>query len=229
MIVFHTEDIQGKIATLRDSESKHCNRVLRKNLGDRVHVIDGKGMFAIGTITRQDKKTTTIEIEHIEHYQEAVFKGIAICPTKNMSRFEIFLEKATEIGINNIYPIVCNRSERRVLKEDRLNKILISAAKQSKNFHFPKLHPLQSFETFVEQISKENIDLFIGHYSQDNPKLFSYVGNEKKQLVVIGPEGDFTEEELRLANSHGFVCINLANSRLRTETAGIVASSFICA
>lgn len=228
MIVFYTEDIIGDIATLHEAESKHCNVVLRKNPGDKVQLINGQGLLAQGTILSQTKRSTSIQIDSREQFPTAPFRGIAICPTKNMGRFEFFLEKATEIGINNIYPILCSRSERKILKTARLEKILLSAAKQSVNFHLPVLHPLQKFKSFISEIQSQDSDLYIGHYQKENPDLISFIGNEKDKLVVIGPEGDFTEDELDLAKQSGFVSVNLSKSRLRTETAGIVASTFIC-
>ncbi len=228
MIVFYTDDFLGNTATLHASESKHCNVVLRKKPGDLIYVINGQGLLAEGRILSQDKKTTSIEIVSRENFPIGRYRGIAICPTKNMSRFEFFLEKATEIGINNIFPILCTRSERKILKPQRLEKILLSAAKQSINYHLPILHPLQTFTDFVKKMEDNDFDKFIGHYKEDNPELFDLIGNEKEKLVVIGPEGDFTESELSLASSSGFVTVNLSKSRLRTETAGIVASSFIC-
>jgi len=229
MIVFYTTDILGDIATLHASESKHCNVVLRKKPGDQVNIIDGKGLFATGIVLSQTKNTTSIQIETSEIFDVRLHLGIAICPTKNMNRFEFFLEKATEIGINNIYPILCARSERKILKAPRLEKILLSAAKQSVNYHLPILHPLQTFKNFTKQLKGSPIEKFIGHYKPDNPDLFSTIGNESEKLVVIGPEGDFTDEELILASESGFTQVNLSKSRLRTETAGIVASTFICA
>ncbi len=229
MNIFYTEDFVGNTATLHDAESKHCNLVLRKKAGDQIHLIDGKGMYAQGRISSQTKKTTTIEIESSEIFPAGLFKAIAICPTKNINRFEFFLEKATEIGINNIYPILCRHSERKILKAQRLEKILLSATKQSINFHLPTLHPLQTYSQFVEDIVRQDVEVFIAHYNKKNSDLFSVIGNENKQLVVIGPEGDFTEKEMEIADNNGFKQVNLGKSRLRTETAGIVASTFICA
>ncbi|HLP05069.1 MAG TPA: RsmE family RNA methyltransferase, partial [Paludibacter sp.] len=149
---------------------------------------------------------------------------IAIAPTKNIDRYEWFIEKATEIGIDEITPLVCRFSERKIVKEDRLEKIVVSAAKQSLKAYFPKLNPACTFEAFMKN-HQAAAQKFIAHcYSGDERKLLQKeIQKSADVLVLIGPEGDFSEEEVRKAIAGGFIPVSLGNSRLRTETAGVVA------
>ena len=223
MIVFFTSEINGKFATLRGDECIHCSKVLRKKIDDEVFVTDGQGRLYNGVINQISKKEVVISLKsEIENQPKPHKKSIAIAPTKNIDRFEWFLEKSTEIGITDIYPFLSSRSERKVIKPERLKKIIISAMKQSKNFHKPTLHPISP----IRQLLTTNFghqSKFIAHCMDPKFALQNRYSSGSNAIVLIGPEGDFTEEEVDIAKSNAWEEISLGSSRLRTETAGIVA------
>lgn len=231
MIIFYTDQIQNEVAILEGDEFTHCIKTLRKQLGDQVHFVDGNGNRYRGQLIEIRKKNCAIGIQNTEYEaQRAPFQlHIAIAPTKNINRLEWFLEKCTEIGIDEITPILCKHSERKNIRLDRLEKILIAAMKQSLKSHLPKLHPLTPFSTFVESISAANAQKsYIAHChnTERDPLnlLLDFKANHLAPItVLIGPEGDFSEEEVQFANQHHFKSVSLGKERLRTETAGIVA------
>ena len=226
MQLFYTENTENEF-TISSEESKHITRVLRKKEGDILNFSDGKGNLLIAEITTSDIRKTRVKvIEKIEKEKEHnYYLHIAIAPTKNMDRFEWFLEKATEIGIDEITPIICNRSERKVVKTERGNRILLSAMKQSLKYHLPKLNEATSFKDFIKQDFEGN--KYIAH-CEDSEKLdLKIVSNTEKTLILIGPEGDFSPTEIEIALQNEFKSVSLGNSRLRTETAGIVAVTTI--
>lgn len=227
MQLFYAYQILENTAFLDAEESRHCTKTLRKSEGDVITIIDGRGGFYRAVIKKISKKSCELDL------QEELFLGnkrdyylhIAIAPTKNINRLEWFLEKTTEIGIDEITPILCQRSERKVVKNERLEKIILSAAKQSLKAKLPKLNTLTKFKDLVQ----ENKQAFkaIAHCNSlgENPllPLKIAVSKQKDILILIGPEGDFSLEEVVLAKENGFEEISLGTSRLRTETAGIVA------
>ncbi len=224
MHLFYTPDISDKTYTLNETESKHCVKVLRLNVNDQVELIDGKGSFYEAKIVDPNPKKCKIEITNTiqEFGKRNHYLHIAIAPTKNMDRFEWFLEKATEIGIDEITPLLCDHSERKVIKIERLEKIIISAVKQSIKAYKPKLNVLTKYSDFI----KQNFDgsKYIAHceeYEKQSLKANYNVG--KNTLILIGPEGDFSPNEIKLAKENNFLETNLGDSRLRTETAGVVA------
>jgi 16S rRNA (uracil1498-N3)-methyltransferase len=224
MHLFYTPDIQTAIYQLDEEESKHCIKVLRLKTGDKVNLIDGRGGFYLAEIIDEHPKRTVLNIidTTLEFGKRNHYLHIAIAPTKNIDRFEWFLEKATEIGIDEITPIICDRSERKEIKTDRSNKIITSAIKQSLKAYHPKLNNYISFKTFISQASA---DLkLIAHCEED--KKFAIANAFKlhqKYLILIGPEGDFSPSEIELALQNGFIPITLGESRLRTETAALEA------
>lgn len=222
MQVFFTPEIKQITYTLSKEESKHCIKVLRMKMGDEVCMIDGKGGLYYGIIDEPDASKCVIRIiEKIEQYGRKNYSiHIAIAPTKNIARFEWFLEKATEIGINQITPLLCARSERKTIKNDRLEKIILSAMKQSIKTYQPVLNPLTKVSDFV----KNNPNGYIAHCG-DNPKpsLKSKLSETQDFVILIGPEGDFTNDEIKSALENNYQEIHLGKSRLRTETAGIIA------
>jgi 16S rRNA (uracil1498-N3)-methyltransferase len=160
--------------------------------------------------------------KHENYHKMPYFLHIAIAPTKNIERLEWFLEKSTEIGISEITPLLCEHSERKIVKNDRLERVIISAAKQSVKAFFPKLNSLQEFNLLVT--SKFDGEKYIAHCNkQDLPLLKNVISLKGKSLILIGPEGDFSPKEVSFALENGFKEISLGTSRLRTETAGIVA------
>ena len=204
-------------------ESKHIVRVLRKKENDILHVTNGKGyLFEVEIIIASDKKCTAKIVDFKEkpkHWQ--YYLHIAIAPTKNNDRLEWFLEKATEIGIDEITPIICQNSERKVVKNERLEKVILAAMKQSLKFNLPKLNPAIKYNDFLKNL-KQNA--YIAHCENGEKKsLKESITNNSEIIILIGPEGDFSLPEIDLAQKHNITPISLGNSRLRTETAGLVA------
>ena len=222
MQLFYLENPENEIF-LSTQESKHATKVLRKKEGDILNFTDGKGNFYKAEITLADSRKCRLQIVSSEQKekQHNYHLHIAIAPTKNMDRFEWFLEKATEIGIDEITPIICSRSERKVIKTERCNKILLSAMKQSLKFHLPKLNEAISLTDFL----KSNLDgaKYIAHCEKSDKLELKNEKLEEKTLILIGPEGDFSPPEIEMALQNNLKAVSLGTSRLRTETAGIVA------
>ena len=224
MHLFYTPDIQNQTYCLEETESKHAIRVLRLNQGDLINLIDGKGNFYEARITDANPKKCRIEVtKHASGYgKRAHYLHMAVAPTKNIDRFEWFLEKATEIGINEITPILCDRSERKTVKEDRLEKVIISAMKQSLKAYLPKLNPLIPLNELLKAGFPGK--KFIAHcYDQNKKELKTEIAGSSSNLILIGPEGDFSEDEVNKAIGQNFLPVSLGSSRLRTETAAIAA------
>lgn len=209
---------------LSEEEAAHASRVLRLKENDVFHATDGLGNFFKCRITLIGKKEIMSEIvETVRGTDVQSQLHIAIAPTKNIDRFEWFLEKATEFGIGEITPIICERSERKEVRIDRLEKIIFSAMKQSLKTHLPKLHEAVRLKDFLPQTEASN--KFIAHCIEDEKKeLFSLLNSGEKTVVLIGPEGDFSPNEIQLSRSAGYVPVSLGNSRLRTETAGVAVA-----
>ena len=226
MQLFFCKDYDKELR-LSEEESRHVVKVLRKIIGEKLYFTDGKGMFLTGEIITTDRKNTTVKIIKKEKKRKNhnYSLHIAIAPTKNMDRFEWFLEKATEIGIDEITPIICSRSERKVIKTERCNRILLSAMKQSLKFHVPKLNEAISLNDFIKQDYKGT--KYIAHCEDGEKKELKTVNKTEKTLILIGPEGDFTQKEIDLVLQNKFKEVSLGTSRLRTETAGIVAAHTI--
>ena len=222
MQLFFIENPESEIV-LSKEESKHATKVLRKKEGDILNFTDGKGGFYKAEITVADTKKCRLQIISSEQKpkQHSYHLHIAIAPTKNMDRYEWFLEKATEIGIDEITPIICEHSERKVLKTERCNRILLSAMKQSLKFHLPKLNDAIPLKDFLKQDFEGN--KYIAHCEDSERVELKNEKTEKKTLILIGPEGDFSPAEIEIALQNQFKAVNLGKSRLRTETAGIVA------
>lgn len=223
MQLFYIPGITPPQAILPEEESAHCMKVLRLGRGDTVHVTDGEGRLYTATIERPDPKHCVIEITDVEeNYGKRPYSlTVAIAPTKNTDRYEWFLEKATETGIDRIIPIECRRSERRILKRDRGERIVTSAMKQSLKAFRPALDELTPLEEILHE-PFEGIKM-IAHCDADFPR--SFIGDVIRPgsdcMILIGPEGDFSPEEIRLAEQAGFVSVSLGESRLRTETAAL--------
>jgi len=224
MQLFFCKD-DDKELRLSEEESRHVVKVLRKSIGEKLYFTDGKGMFLTGEIITTDKKNTTVKIIKKEKKRKNhnYSLHIAIAPTKNMDRFEWFLEKSTEIGIDEITPIICSNSERKIIKIERCNRILKSAMKQSLKFYLPKLNEPIMFKDFIQK--KYEGQKYIAH-CQEYKKIKLKKENTRMH-IMIGPEGGFSEEEIRMATEKNFSHISLGNSRLRTETAGLVATQSI--
>lgn len=226
MQLFFNQNINENTSEIifNKEESRHIIKVLRKKQGDLLHITNGNGfLFTAEIILESDKKcVATIVDKTFQEKEWNYYLHLAIAPTKNIDRLEWFIEKATEIGIDEITPILCANSERKVVKIERLEKIMLSAVKQSLKFTVPKLNPLTKLSDFISQ--KTQSDLYIAHCNQgDKIPLKKADLSTKKITILIGPEGDFSVQEVQKAVQHGFIPISLGNTRLRTETAGIVA------
>ena len=230
MYLFYTPNILGEAEeigrtySLSEEESGHCVRVLRYTRGDEILLTNGRGVTYNACITNPHQKHCEFEVLKAEKQERhhTAYIHIAIAPPKNIERFEWLVEKCTEIGVDEITPLLCRFSERKQLRTDRLEKIILSAAKQSLTPYLPKLNDLTPFDELVKNAHEET--KFIAHcYKEDKKELKNEVQRGKSVLVLIGPEGDFSEQEVQQALQLGFVPVSLGNSRLRTETAGIVA------
>ncbi len=220
---FYTPDINLS-QTLCEEESLHCIRVLRYKKGDEILLTDGKGTTYNAIITNPNPRQCEFQIVSWEKQQKNhdFHLHIAIAPTKNIERVEWMVEKCTEIGIDEITPLLCRFSERKQIRLDRLEKIILSATKQSLNPYLPKLNPLTDYNDFINQYDAQT--KFIAHcYKDQKQELKDLIQKGKSAIILIGPEGDFSEKEVELALSKGYLPVSLGKSRLRTETAAIVA------
>ncbi|MEM9885483.1 MAG: 16S rRNA (uracil(1498)-N(3))-methyltransferase [Bacteroidota bacterium] len=224
MQLFYTTQIENTRAQLAVEERRHLN-VLRKKVGDFVHLVDGKGHIFKAEIVELNKKKCSLAIRAMIRADKLPFwLHIAIAPTKNIARFEWFLEKATEIGVQEITPIFCKHSERKRIRLDRLEKILISAMKQSNRTFLPKLNEAVDFSTFLALQTTLPAFRYIAHCEQsEKVDLWSNYQAGQDVVLMIGPEGDFDPSEIEVAKANGFLAVRLGEARLRTETAGIVA------
>lgn len=225
MQIFYAPGIKGKTHVLDENESKHCIRVLRMRRGTIVRLIDGKGTLYEGYISDPDPKNCCITItDVINDFERRNYRlHIAISPLKNPERFEWFVEKSVEIGIDEITPIICRNTEKSGLKPDRINNLIISAMKQSIKTDKPVLNIPHTFADFVMlDLSGIRMMAHCNDISGKNKIDQVYLkGNDA--VILIGPEGDFSQEEIKLATENGYLPIHLGSSRLRTETAGIAA------
>ena len=218
----------GKVFSLDDSESQHIAKVMRMNPGDELLVCNGRGKVFRSSVMTVGKKVVEVSVgECIEEKQEKdSFLHIAIAPTKNINRFEWFLEKATEIGVSEITPFLSENSERKIIKPDRLEKIIVSAMKQSKHLYKPELHEMTGFKQLLQSCTAKQ--KFIAYCEKlPDTQLVRELNPDESACILIGPEGDFTPEEVEFAKSAGFKAVALGNSRLRTETAGIVVAQIV--
>ena len=224
MYLFYAPDLNPADCFLNEEESRHCAKVLRLQKDDLIEIVDGKGFFYRAKISVPDPKKTYFEILDSEsgfgkrnHYLH-----IAIAPTKNIERLEWFIEKATEIGIDEITPILCQHSERKIINHERLNKVVTSAMKQSLKAYHPKLNQLTAFSSLVR--ADVDSQKWIAH-CEDTKKtsIKEALLLQQNYLVLIGPEGDFSSQEIKLSLENGFKAITLGQSRLRTETAALEA------
>ena len=237
MYLFYANDIPASIAigqtvTLDDEQSAHAVRVLRHAAGDTIHIADGRGNLYEAIITNPHPKHCEAQVRQItpqaKHHRADVH--IAVAPTKNIERMEWLSEKCTEIGVDTITPLLCRYSERKVIRTDRLQKIILSAAKQSLSAYLPELNELTPFKDCILNATEQR--RYIAHSSPwlDKKDLRDELRKSDASasaIVLIGPEGGFSDEEVQLAIEHGFVPVSLGDARLRTETAAIVACMMV--
>jgi 16S rRNA (uracil1498-N3)-methyltransferase len=224
---FFVESLNDKRIVLDEDTSKHMINVLRMEKGKEVLLTDGKGKKAKASIVDDNRKKCIVQISSMTTEEERKNKVvIGISLIKNSSRFEWFLEKATEIGVSEIFPLLCGRTEKEKFRFDRMQNILISAMLQSQQCWLPILHEPTEFEKAIHLSFEQK---FIAHCEETNKHTLSQqITHSNSRLVIIGPEGDFTHEEIESAIKNNFVPVSLGNTRLRTETAGMVAATLLC-
>lgn len=224
MQLFFAPGLEGDYYHLEEQESRHIIKVLRMKAGDVIHLTDGKGNLCIAELINEDPRHCEVRItdKHIAYGKRPYYFHIAIAPTKNINRYEWFLEKATEIGIDEITPLICQRSERKAVKTERLNKVITAAMKQSVKAYHPILNESVKFKDFIGM--EHSGEKFVAYVEEgEHPPLQSLYSPGEDAVILIGPEGDFSPEEINQAVDKGFQTVSLGNSRLRTETAGLVA------
>lgn len=231
MELFYAENIDGGVCRLSPDESCHCVKVLRHCAGDEIHVVDGQGDMYVCRLTDDNPKAAEAVVESVSYgWGSHPYRLVmAVCPTKNNERYEWFAEKACEVGVDAIVPVVGEHSERRVFKPERIKKILVSAMKQSLKSVLPELGELVPVDEFIRSTAQNEGLKLIAYCFEDESvprrSIREVLETEKRCdiTVMIGPEGDFSEKEARLAIECGFIPVHLGNSRLRTETAALTA------
>ena len=219
------------LISLTEEESKHIITVLRMKMGEQMHLTDGKGNLLTAEIADDHKKKCIVKVLSTVSYPLSIKKvTIAISLLKNANRFEWFLEKATEIGVKEIVPLLCTRTERQKFRHDRMKNILVSAMLQSQQCWLPVLHEPVPFDAFVLQTGTSNGVKLIAHCeeSEKNELNNLQIFKSSNFAMAIGPEGDFTKDEIALALENKFIPVTLGETRLRTETAGVVAATLLC-
>ena len=237
MELFYSTDISCGRVHLDQEESAHCVRVLRHRCGDTISVINGKGSLYLCRLTSADAKRAEAEIleAHEDFGTHPYNLTMAVCPTKNIDRYEWFVEKATEIGIDAIAPVLGDHSERKVIKPERLERIALSAAKQSLKGAVPEILPLQSIREFVGSAAPDALKLiaYCDETLERDKRLSIKDALHSRPIgcrdicILIGPEGDFSPEEVALALESGWIPVHLGESRLRTETAALTATATV--
>jgi len=221
--IFYQEQFSGQSAfTLNEDTSKHVIQVLRMKRGEQLQLTNGDGEIITVEIISENKKATEVKIlstSNIPHRTSNI--TIAISLIKNINRFEWFLEKATEIGVSEIIPVICDRTEKQNFRYERMKNILISAMLQSQQAWLPMLHQPIKFTQIIKNSTHQN--KYIAHCIEEEKKTIGNRAINQSSLILIGPEGDFTKEEIDLAVANNFIPVTLGNTRLRTETAGIIA------
>ncbi len=228
MELFYSPDLELTLQ-LPEEESRHCVKVLRHVVGDVISVIDGcGGLYEVEIVEAHQKRTSVKILSKQEDFGNMPYRlHIAVAPTKNIDRFEWFVEKATEIYCSELTPLLCRYSERKIVKGERVEKILLSAAKQSLKASVPVLHEMTEAKKFIAEVDCKH--KFIAHCYDDIEKehLMAVCPKGEPVVIMVGPEGDFSREEVELALENGFKSVSLGTSRLRTETAGVVAVNIV--
>lgn len=233
MEIFYTRSIEGGRCILDPEESAHCVKVLRHREGDAISVIDGEGTFYDCILEDASPKGASARIERVQPCWGAHDYNLtmAVCPTKNIDRYEWFAEKVTEIGVDRIVPVIGDRSERKVLKTERLKKILLSATKQSLKGAIPAIDEPLSVKDFILGNRDSHALKLIAYCFEEEEaprrSINEVLGGNDEVIILIGPEGDFSREEAHLALDAGFIPVHLGESRLRTETAALTAATAV--
>lgn len=222
MTTFLTDSIENGICFLTESESRHAIKVLRMKNKDELSIINGNGLYGKGEIIDSSLKKIKIKIRELKEIKKPVPLTLAFCPTKNNDRNKLIIEKSTEIGVTDFFPLISQNSERRKWNIERFEKVLISSTKQSQRLWLPTIHPAEKFNDFIKKISYKL--KFLAHCKEGEKIQLKKISNSlESQVIVIGPEGDFTSEEIELSKANNYKMISLGNNRLRTETACIAA------
>jgi 16S rRNA (uracil1498-N3)-methyltransferase len=225
---FYEENIQQPTHILSEETSRHCVQVLRMQAGEQMQLTDGKGNLFTTTIINADKKSCEVRIEAVRCERRGVSNiSIAISLLKNPSRLEWFMEKATEIGVREIIPLICDHTEKQNFRYDRMHNILISAMLQSKQTWLPQLHPPKKINAFMNE-DFDGLKLIAHCVDEKKRSLYEMISQHTNKLILIGPEGDFSNTEIEAALQKNFIPVTLGLTRLRTETAGIVAAALLC-
>jgi 16S rRNA (uracil1498-N3)-methyltransferase len=230
MHVFYSTGVNDRNAVLNAEESAHCARVLRLTAGEPVLLLDGSGKMYRAKLISANPKRCELEITEILPVNRSrnFDIEIAIAPTKSMDRFEWFVEKAVEIGVDTITPLLCRRSERKVINNERLQKLVISTMKQAMVAKMPVIRDMTKFDKFISGYDGPLQNRFIAHCLNEDKKLLQKtILPSTRAVILIGPEGDFTPEEIQSSLNHHFIPVSLGDNRLRTETAGIVACTVL--
>lgn len=225
-----TFDATQQLITLNEETSKHVVQVLRMQVGEQLNLTDGKGCLLTAAISDAHKKHCVVRIQATSYQPQAARKiTIAVSLVKNASRFEWFLEKATEIGVTEIIPLLCERTERQHFRYDRMKGIVVSAMLQSQQTWLPVLHEPVKFEN-LKMMQFENALKLIAHCEETEKNSFSnfQIDQFSNSIILIGPEGDFTTTEINTAIAEGYKPVMLGETRLRTETAAVVAATLLC-
>jgi len=227
MDIFYSNNINNNFIELSASESHHCAKVMRKKKGDLLTVLDGKGSKYTAIIIKADKKNILLEIKTIDRVPNTgIGLHLIISPTKSHDRIDWLVEKSTELGIQKISFMNCDRTERKKINLDRIKRISISAIKQSGQLYAPEINNILSYKQIIDDISEDQ--RFIAHLEKDKKKHLRSIYNKSKNCcILIGPEGDFTIDEINLAKENNFHSITLGENTLRTETAGLFVVSLI--
>lgn len=229
---FYIEDIDiaASLITLNEETSKHVVQVLRMKAGESLNITDGKGNLVTAVITEAHKKHCVVKKTAASFQPQAERRiSIAISLVKNPSRFEWFLEKATELGVNEMIPLICERTERQHFRYERMKGILVSAMLQSQQVWLPQLHETIPFEQLMK-LKLDNPVKLIAHCEESEKQQLSnlQINKSSNSIILIGPEGDFTSTEIELALQHEYSPVALGETRLRTETAGVAAAVLLC-
>ena len=232
-LFFHNEGAIGQAVLLDETNSRHALQVLRLQQGQQLELTNGAGLLWTGIIQQTGKKQCIVRIEKEEKHKRQTPRkaAVAISPVKNAGRFEWFLEKATELGISEIFPIKCQRTEKEHYRMDRLRQICISAMLQSRQSWLPQLHEPIAFHNFLESAAAHAYQhRWIAHCAGYEKHSLTKIiqPNMTDSLLLIGPEGDFTSGEIFEATNRGYVAVSLGETRLRTETAGMVGAALMC-
>ena len=225
-MIFYTPDISGLRHLLNEEESAHAITVLRLKAGDEITLVDGRGGRYLAKIVGTHSKRCEVEVvEHQAEYGKRPYRlHIGIAPTKNIDRLEWFIEKATEIGIDEITPLLCEHSERKLVNSKRLQRVMVAAMKQSEKAYLPQFNEMTPFGKWLKTVQSCKHG-YIAHCDggEERQSLKTAYQAGQDAVIAIGPEGDFSRQEIHLALACGFTGISLGTSRLRTETAGVAA------